>query len=127
MGTEKHAANEHGTGVPSADAGASRHMLPTDLPGALKHLPDQELDRLQAAVSAEQQRRGRKQPLADQPQSKLAGAGVIALTPGKLNAVRAAFKAGVTPARIAKQFGVAQSDVQRIIGGLRGQKAENPR
>jgi hypothetical protein len=33
------------------------------------------------------------------------------LAQGKLNAVRAAFKAGVRPSRIARQFGVSLSDV----------------
>jgi len=37
------------------------------------------------------------------------------LTQGKLNAVRAAFKAGVTPSRIAKQFGISQSDVRKAF------------
>jgi hypothetical protein len=43
----------------------------------------------------------------------------IAQTPplaqGKLNAVRATFKAGVTPSRIAKQFGISQSDVRKAL------------
>jgi hypothetical protein len=37
---------------------------------------------------------------------------VVHLTPGKMNAVRAAFKAGVKPPQIARQFGLSQSDVQ---------------
>jgi transposase-like protein len=40
-----------------------------------------------------------------------------ALPQGKLNAIRAAFKAGVTPSQIARQFGVSQSDVQRALAG----------
>jgi len=42
-------------------------------------------------------------------------AGGVSLTIGKLNAVRAAFKAGVTPSKIAKQFGIPQSDVRKVI------------
>ena len=34
---------------------------------------------------------------------------------GKLNAVKAAFKAGVTPARIAREFGISQADVRRAL------------
>jgi transposase-like protein len=34
---------------------------------------------------------------------------------GKLNAVRGAFKAGVTPSRIARQFGISQSDVRKAL------------
>jgi hypothetical protein len=32
-----------------------RHVLPKDLPGAIKQLDDQEIDRLLAAVPAEQE------------------------------------------------------------------------
>jgi hypothetical protein len=48
--------------IPAADNAASspRHILPNDLPTAIKHLSDQELDQLDAAVTAEQQRRGKK-------------------------------------------------------------------
>jgi predicted transcriptional regulator len=35
----------------------------------------------------------------------------------KLNAVRAAFKAGVRPSRIAKQLGVSLSDVRKALAG----------
>jgi hypothetical protein len=38
-----------------------------------------------------------------------------AVAAGQLNAVRAAFKAGVTPARIARQFGLSHSDVRKAL------------
>ena len=38
-----------------------------------------------------------------------------ALTKGEANAVRAAFKAGVTPSRIARQFGLSQSQVRKAL------------
>src|SRR5271170_2893953 len=65
-------------------ATVSRHVLPNDLPAAIRHLDDRELDQLQAAVTAEQQRRGKKSPVPDQIPSKRSVEGV-ALTPGKLN------------------------------------------
>jgi transposase-like protein len=37
------------------------------------------------------------------------------LAQGKLNAVRAAFKAGVRPSRIAREFGVSLSDVRKAL------------
>jgi transposase-like protein len=37
------------------------------------------------------------------------------LTKGKLNAVRAAFKAGVKPSAIARQFGISQSLVREAL------------
>jgi hypothetical protein len=39
----------------------------------------------------------------------------VGLTRGQVNAVRAAFKAGVTPARIARQFGLSQSQVRKAL------------
>jgi hypothetical protein len=43
------------------------------------------------------------------PVGRLAEDGAGLLTTGKLNAVRAAFKAGVKPSAIARQFGISQS------------------
>jgi hypothetical protein len=103
---------------PTADSAASspRHVLPSDLSAAIKHLNDQELDQLQAAVTTElKRRRGKKPPVSNKIPSKRVEAAVISLTPAKLNAVRAAFKAGVRPSKIAKQFGIPQSDVRKVI------------
>jgi len=96
-----------------------RHILPSDLPSAVKHLNDQELDQLLAAVIAEQVRRGRKPPAPEKIVSKRTEVPAVTLSTGKLNAVRAAFKAGVTPAKIAKQFGIPQSDVRKVLASDR--------
>jgi predicted DNA-binding protein (UPF0251 family) len=103
--------------MPTADSAASspRHVLPSDLSAAIKHLNDQELDQLQAAVTTELKRRGKKPPLSDKTPSKRVEAAAVSLTPAKLNAVRAAFKAGVRPSKIAKQFGIPQSDVRKAL------------
>ena len=102
---------------PTADSAAPspRHVLPSDLSAAIKHLNDQELDQLQAAVTTELKRRGKKPPVSDKTPSKRVEAATVSLTPVKLNAVRAAFKAGVRPSKIAKQFGIPQSDVRKVI------------
>ena len=99
---------------PTANA-VPRHVLPSDLPAAIKHLNDQELEQLLTAVTAEQQRRGKKPATPDKAPSKRVEAQSVSLTPGKLNAVRAAFKAGVRSSRIAKQFGIPQSEVRKVI------------
>jgi hypothetical protein len=44
--------------------------------------------------------------------------------PRKLNAVRAAFKAGVKPTQIARQFGISQADVRKALAND-GSKANN--
>jgi len=103
---------------PTANA-VPRHVLPSDLPSAIKHLNDQELEQLLAAATAEQQRRGKKPTPPDKAPSKRVDAQLVPLTPGKLNAVRAAFKAGVRPSKIAKQFGISQSDVRKVLASDR--------
>jgi hypothetical protein len=93
-----------------------RHILPNNLPAAIKHLTDGELDQLLSAVLAEQKRRGRKPPGSNEtPRKQQVEATAPPLTQGKLNAVRAAFKAGVTPSRIARQFGITQSQVRKAL------------
>jgi 2-methylcitrate dehydratase PrpD len=90
-----------------------RHVLPNDLPKAIKQLKDQELDLLLSAVLAEKKRRDMKSN--EGLHRGRIEAVSVPLTQGKLNAIRAAFKAGVTPSRIARQFGISQSDVRMAL------------
>jgi predicted DNA-binding protein (UPF0251 family) len=95
------------------------------LAGALKWLDDLEIDALLAAVTTEAERRGRRRPpdpkekrVADtRPRRRQEAAedGAGSLTTGKLNAVRAAFQAGVKTSAIARQFGISQSDVRKAL------------
>jgi hypothetical protein len=94
---------------------ADAHILPKDLPNAIKSLSDQDLDQLGAAVLVEQQRRGRKLPSNENSQKRRVEEVSVALTPGKLNAVRAAFKAGLKPSQIARQFRISHSDVRKAL------------
>jgi hypothetical protein len=93
----------------------SRHVLPADLPNAVRHLNDQELDQLLSAVIAEQKRRGKKLSAEISRKQRVETAAAVHLTQGKLNAVRAAYKAGVTPSRIARQFGISLSEVRKAL------------
>ena len=43
------------------------------------------------------------------------GIAEVSLTQGQVNAVRAAFKAGITPSRIARQFGIFQSNIRKAL------------
>ena len=100
-----------------------RHVLPNDLPNAIKQLKDEELDLLLSAVLAEKKRRGKKQSDSNEGLRKRRFEAVsVPLTQGKLNAVRAAFKAGVTPSRIARQFGISQSDVRKALASGTAQR-----
>jgi len=114
-----------------ADPEPQRHVLPKNLRNAVKHLNDEELDLLHAATLEERKRRGRLQPNveADSAQTshhakrsaikdKISEPRRVAettLTLGQINAVRAAFRAGITPARIARQFGISQSNVRKAL------------
>jgi transposase-like protein len=55
--------------------------------------------------------------LAEISRKRRVEAVALPLTQGKLNAVRAAFKAGVSPSKIARQFGLSQSDVRKALAG----------
>jgi hypothetical protein len=115
----------------TADKSSPGYVLPRDLSSALRQLDDFELDRLVAASRHELQRRGRpmtpapispgeptskpsiaKDPLSERQQlSEPKGT----LTQGQVNAVLATFKAGIAPSRIARQFGISQSDVRKVL------------
>jgi hypothetical protein len=117
-------AISQGKTEPDNLASQPRHFLPKNLAGALKHLDDTEIDTLLGAVTTEAARRGRLSAGAaagtapidtkrQRGQARAEGAG--SLTTGKLNAVRAAFKAGIKPSVIARQFGISQSDVRKAL------------
>ena len=132
-------AQQSAAAASGAEKLLSRHVLPRDLSNALKQLDDGELDRLFAATRHELQRRGRsltstpvirptthmgiEQRASDHatttteesPERRQPEEANVALTRGQVNAVRAAFKAGITPSRIARQFGISQSDVRKVL------------
>ena len=91
-------------------------MLPKDLSVGITRLTDDEFERLLAAVLIERKRRGRRLPRSDKISRKTPAQETGAALPfAKLNAIRAAFKAGITPSRIAKQFGLTQADVRKAL------------
>jgi hypothetical protein len=117
-----------------------RHLLPRNLPGALARLDNAEFDSLLAAVIDEAKRRDRmpsrltvksqepgqrrhdapksgapERPATSHPRQTPTNDDEPALTQGQMNAVRAAFKAGVKPSMIARKFGISQSDVRRTL------------
>jgi hypothetical protein len=110
---------------PTLSVQGPRPILPKNLPDAIKHLTDGELDRLLAASIDEAKRRGRLPPsfkTNPQDQSKQTPARrraqfatMVSLTRGRMNAVFAAFKAGIKPSQIARQFGITRSDVHKAL------------
>ena len=122
----------------TADTSSPRYVLPRDLSNALRQLDDFELDRLVAASRHEIRRRGRpitpapeirptthispgepnsKPSIAKDPPSERQQLPESkgTLTQGQVNAVLATFAAGIAPSRIARQFGISQSDVRKVL------------
>jgi predicted DNA-binding protein (UPF0251 family) len=119
----------------AAETASQRHILPKNLRHAVSQLNDGELDELFGAAFDEAKRRGRLPPSVrtEMPSSALRPQELttkrltpaakrrrveiaeVSLTRGQVNAIRASFKAGITPSRIARQFGVSQSDVRKAL------------
>jgi hypothetical protein len=120
----------HEGAVPRAVPPTPATVLPVDLPAALTRLPESDLKRLEAALALELRRRNlvtapaaRSAPEPGTPTSKRKVIEPIggyesdgpALPSGKVNAIRAAAKAGVKPMTIAKQFGVSLSAIKTAL------------
>lgn len=115
-----------GTTKETTGAARQRYILPKNLRQAVKQLNDGELDELFEVAFDEAKRRGRlprsvrTEELATKrllPTGKRDPLGVakVSLTRGQINAVCAAFKAGITPSRIARQFGISQANVRKAL------------
>jgi hypothetical protein len=121
------------------ETGPQRHILPKNLRHAVSQLSDGELDEFFEAAFDEAKRRGRLPPKVgtdSTPSSRRPSNLVtkrsstdkrrqldiadVPLTRGQLNAVRAAFKAGITPSRIARQFGISQANVRKALAPTQG-------
>src|SRR5262249_9298406 len=106
-----------------------RHLLPKGLSTAVKHLDEQEFDLLLAVTLAEAKRRGKSLPHTatdysgskrssrpdKPPHPRQVDVATISLTRGQINAVLAAFKAGIKPSTIARQFRISRSDVRKVL------------
>ena len=120
----------------STETAPQRYILPKDLPNALKNLSDGDLDLMHAATLEEIKRRGRIQVETDlktlrhrfdvRPnltkarshfvrKRQQADIAEMPLTRGQMNAVRAAFNAGVTPTQISRQFGLSRANVRKAL------------
>ena len=125
----------------AADNSLDRYVLPKDLPHALKQLDDSELVSLLAAAFDEAKRRDKLRPglmasalegrdptakgspRNDQrPRARQGHSAALSLTRGQVNAVRAAFKAGIGPSRIAREFGISRTDVHKVLASDAGER-----
>ena len=116
-------------------SGSQRHVLPENLDLAVKQLTDDELMQLLEVALQEAKQRGKsplraggdptqssrqteeeqKHSATENTSNRKQVAAEVTLSTGKLNAVRAAFRAGVTPSRIARQFGISQANVRKAL------------
>jgi predicted DNA binding protein len=109
---------------------SGRSIVPRDLHKAITYLDNHEFKRLFEAIVEEAGRRG-----LDPDQAKSGGAAkpspshgrrraptTAELTSGQVKAVRAAFRAGITVPRIARQFGLSQADVRKALSSVRSDK-----
>lgn len=112
-----------------------RFLLPENIDKALSFLEAADLERLREAIERQCKQRGltetsgHNNKIADKVPAKPGMAAPtrlaakpakakgepIALTPSKINAIRAAFKAGVKPTLICRQFGVSQTAVRQAL------------
>ena len=119
----------------ATEVASQRHVLPKNLRHGISQLSDGELDELFEAAFDEAKRRGRLPrsfrtdvtPSAVRPSElttkqllptdkrRHVDIAEVSLTRGQINAIRVSFKAGITPSRIARQFGVSQSDVRKAL------------
>jgi hypothetical protein len=116
--------------APPAPPVAPQIILPKDLPAAIARLAEEELKTLARAVNEELERRNLRTPSElvsgqgtnpavatskkpSRPASREANA--QPLTQSRVNAIRAAFKAGVKSSTIARQFGVSRSAIQEAL------------
>lgn len=108
-------APRHSTGpvVPlAAPAPDLRALL-----AALPSLADRDIDLLADAVRAEREKRGLT-PVAKPPKRPAAEDALAGLTSGQVTVMKAALAAGVTPAALARQFGIPLARIRKAIKAL---------
>ena len=91
---------------------AAQYVLPKDIANSVRHLSDRDLENLLEACAKESKRRGPK----NAPQRSVPiGAAPVPLTRAQVGAVQAAFKAGVKPVAIARQFRLSHARVREAL------------
>ena len=121
-GMAKHAGRAGGAGEGTGRSGGSRAgggapvtlALPANLNRSLRHLDDGDLDRLLEAATAEARRRGRT---AGKTAAGKARGKPAPVTTGQETLILAAFKAGVKPAAIAREFRLSRAQVEAVLAG----------
>jgi hypothetical protein len=110
-----------------------RVTLPSDLSASLKYLDDVQLEKLLAAVTIEIDRRN--QAAGHNQTTAVAATGTTSqgqsapvyrkkiseseeIPEGRVNLIRASFKAGIKPVTIARTFRMSQALVNRVLSSM---------
>jgi hypothetical protein len=105
-------------------AAGSLDISPEDFGRMIVRWSDDEVERLRRVVAAEARRRGLLPPEREPEGDASAGRSIRqrrpellakGLAPGKVNAIRAANRAGVKLSKIAQEFGVPLAAVKQVI------------
>jgi hypothetical protein len=95
---------------------APQYVLPKNIANSVTHLSDSDLDLLSRACGEETKRRRSKlTPPRDEAPGRSGGATPVPLTTAQVGAVQAAFKAGVKPAAIARQFRLSHAQIREAL------------
>ena len=111
---------------PAADANSpqnsgipeeAHYVLPKNLCNSVRHLSDRDLELLLRACATESKHRTSTmtESSAKSAPRQSETAGPVALTRAQVGAVQAAFRAGVKPAVIARQFRLSQAQIREAL------------
>ena len=97
-------------------------LLPQNLDASLRYLSNEDLERLAAAVAAQQRSRGLPTveaiPKSEGAKRATASRGEKrgqALTAPQVSLIKAAIKAGVKPPALARQFGITKDQIEAAL------------
>jgi hypothetical protein len=114
---------------PATPAAGSLNINPEDFGRMIVRWSDDEIERLRIVLAAEARRRGLLPPERKPEGDASAGRSIRqrrpellakGLAPGKVNAIRAASRAGVKLSKIAQEFGLPLAAVKRVIAAPTG-------
>jgi len=94
----------------------AQYVLPKNIANSVRHLSDGDLDLLFHACATEKKRRGAKRarPIAEAAPRHVDPT-IVSMTTAQVGAVQAAFKAGVKPVAIARQFRLSHAQVREAL------------
>ena len=115
-GAGRRGGSRSGAGASEGGGGAAPGMLalPANLDRSLRHLDDRDLNRLLEAATAEARRRGL--PAGRAAAGKARGK-PAPVTTGQETLILTAFKAGLKPAAIAREFRLSRAQVEDVLAG----------